>query len=120
ETAAELGCTKIAFGHHKDDIAQTILMNMLFEGQISGMCPKQEMFGGKVFLIRPLAYIEEKEISLFAKTNKYPVSKCNCSFGETSKRAYVKKFLNELEKVCPPVKSNVFKSLSRIKKDYLF
>jgi len=119
QAALDLGCNKIAFGHHKDDIVQTILMNMLFEGQVSGMGPKQEMFGGKVFLIRPLAYVEEKETSDLAEFIGYPVSVCDCANGQVSKRAHVKKFINELETVCPPVKSNIFKSLQRIKKDYL-
>jgi tRNA 2-thiocytidine biosynthesis protein TtcA len=119
EAAKELGCNKIAFGHHKDDIVQTILMNLLFEGQISAMVPKQEVFGGKVSLIRPLAYVEETETEEFARLFGFPVPHCACPNGKTSKRAVVRDFINQLQSVCPSVKTNVFKSLQRIKKDYL-
>lgn len=112
-------CAKIALGHHKDDIVQTILMNLLFEGEISAMAPRQEMFGGKISLIRPLAYVEEAEIEELARLSELPVPHCACPNAKTSKRAVVKDFINGLEAVCPPVKTNIFKSVQRIKKDYL-
>ncbi len=119
ETALRLGCNKLAFGHHKDDIVQTILMNLLFEGQISAMGPKQEMFKGKLFIIRPLAYVEEKETEELSKFFRLPVSSCICPAAQFSKRMLVKNFINELQQVCPSVKTNIFKSLQRIKQDYL-
>lgn len=117
--AQKYQCNRIALGHHKDDIVQTILMNLLFEGEISAMAPNQEMFKGKISIIRPLAYVEEKEIEELARLWDLPVSECVCPNSETSKRTEVKEFLNELQEICPGVKTNVFRSLQRIKKDYL-
>lgn len=119
EAAREHGCNKIALGHHKDDIVQTILMNLLFEGQISAMSPNQEMFGGKLAIIRPLAYVDEKDTEALARQNKFPVPHCACPNADTTKRSVVAKFIKEIEKVTPGVKTNVFRSLQRIKKDYL-
>ncbi len=119
EAAKELGCNKIAFGHHKDDIVQTILMNILFEGQISAMVPRQDIFEGKISLIRPLAYVEETETEELAGFYGFPVPHCACPSGKVSKRAVVRKFINQLKEECPSVKTNIFKSIQRIKKDYL-
>jgi tRNA 2-thiocytidine biosynthesis protein TtcA len=119
EAAQEIGCNKIALGHHKDDIVQTILMNLLFEGQISAMAPKQDLFEGKVAIIRPLAYVEEKEIEEWVRLSGFPLPHCTCPNAATSKRLVVKKFLNELQAISPGIKTNVFKSLQNIKKDYL-
>jgi tRNA 2-thiocytidine biosynthesis protein TtcA len=118
-TARQMGCNKIAFGHHKDDIVQTVLMNLLFEGQVSAMSPRQEMFKGKVSLIRPLAYVEEKETQELSDLYGFPVSHCACPQGAVSKRALVRDFINGLEGSCPSVKTNIFKGIKRIKKDYL-
>lgn len=117
--AKEFGCNKLAFGHHKDDIAQTILMNLLFEGQISAMVPKQEMFKGDLSLIRPLAYVEEAETEELATLYGFPVPHCACPNAKASKRAVVREFINGLQDMCPSVKTNICKSLQRVKKDYL-
>ncbi len=119
EAAKKYGCNKLAFGHHKDDIVQTILLNLLFEGEISAMSACQEMFKGKLSIIRPLAYVEEPEIAEFARLYGFPVPHCACPNSKTTKRAVVKKFVNDVQEICPGVKTNIFKSLTRIKKDYL-
>lgn len=119
EAAKEYGCSKIALGHHKDDIVQTILMNLLFEGEISAMAPYQELFGGESAIIRPLAYVEEKDIEELARQYDFPVPHCACPNAKTSKRRAIKKFIAEIEEISPGVKSNIFRSLQRIKKDYL-
>jgi len=119
EAAQEYGCNKIALGHHKDDIVQTILMNLLFEGEISAMAPRQEMFEGRISIIRPLAYVEEKEIEELARLSSFPLPHCTCPNGRTSKRALVRDFINGLQETCPSVKTNIFKSLKKIKQDYL-
>lgn len=116
------GCykfNKVALGHHKDDIVETILMNMFFQGEISAMSPKQALFGGKITIIRPLAYVEEKMIIKFAKTLDFPHHRCSCPNSVKSQRANIGEMIKELEKVCPEVKTNIFKSLKRIKQDYL-
>jgi tRNA 2-thiocytidine biosynthesis protein TtcA len=117
--ADRLGFPKVALGHHKDDIAQTILMNMFFHGEIAAMAPKQELFHGRIILLRPMAYVEEKMISRFVKSEKFPIADCVCPNSVISNRAKVGKIIKDLEKVCPEVKTNIFKSLKRIKTDYL-
>ena len=119
EVADRFGCNKVALGHHKDDIIETILLNMFFNGEISAMSPHQELFQGKLVLIRPLAYVEEDMIVRFAKEAGFPHQKCVCPNSITSKRTKVTDIIKEMEKVCPDVKTNIFRSIKRIKKDYL-
>ena len=119
EVADRLGCTKVALGHHHDDIIETILMNLFFHGEIAAMSPKQELFGGKIVLIRPLAYTDEDMIVKFAKTLDFPHHKCACPNSVTSQRTKMTKIIAEIKKVCPDVKKNIFRSVKRIKKDHL-
>jgi len=120
--ASKLGCQKIAFGHHKDDIVETTLMNLLFNGEFSSINPKQEMFKGKIIILRPLCYVEEDIIKKFAKENKFPSQLCKCPFSRDSKRNYIKQFMQDIKKKYPNIhniKTNILNSTSRIKKDYL-
>jgi len=120
QVAGKFGFNKVALGHHFDDIIETILLNLFYQGQISAMNPYQELFKGKITIIRPLAYIEESEIAKFAKANNdFPHEKCSCPNSITSKRTAIEKIIKELEKGCPQVKKNIFKSIKRIKQDYL-
>jgi tRNA 2-thiocytidine biosynthesis protein TtcA len=121
ELAGELDCNKVALGHHKDDIVETILLNLLYKGEISAMNPNQEMFKGKLTIIRPLCYTEEKVIKKFAKESGFPQQLCQCPFGRDSKRKYIKDFIREAEKNTPGlnIKTNIFKSISRVKEDYI-
>lgn len=119
ETANKLGCSKVALGHHKDDIIETILLNLFFQGEISAMCPKQRLFNGKITLIRPLAYVEEREIMGFAKEQIFPNSEYCCPNANINKRRKISKFIKDLEKICPEIKTNISKSVKRVKKDYL-
>lgn len=119
ETAYRLGCSKVAFGHHKDDIVETILLNLFFQGEISAMAPKQELFGGKIVIIRPLAYVQEDLLTRFSRSLDFPFKKCSCPNSAASNRARMGRIIKELERVCPEVKTNIFKSVKRIKKEYL-
>jgi len=119
ETAARFGCNKVALGHHKDDIAQTILLNLFFNGEISAMLPKQELFKGKLTIIRPLAYVEEKEVIQVNRLIDFPHPRCKCPNSDTSRRAKVASIIKDLEKICTGLKTNIFRSIQRIKKDYL-
>jgi len=119
QVANRFGCTKVALGHHKDDIIETILMNLFFHGEISAMAPKQELFKGKIVLIRPLAYVEEDMIRRFAKEAGFPHEKCACPNSLTSNRTRIANIIRELVRVCPDVKTNIFRSVKRIKQDYL-
>ena len=119
EMADKFGCNKIALGHHKDDIIETILLNLFFNGEISAMAPKQELFKGKVTIIRPLAYVEEKELIRFSHRINFPHPRCKCPNSDTSRRATVGDIIKGLEKICPNLKTNIFNSVKKIKKDYL-
>jgi len=119
QAADKLGFYKVALGHHLDDIVETVLLNMFFQGEISGMCPKQELFKGRITLIRPMAYVEEEMIARFVKQEKIPHDSCTCPNSVISHRAKMGKIIAQLRKTCPEVKTNIFRSLQRIKKDYL-
>jgi tRNA 2-thiocytidine biosynthesis protein TtcA len=117
--ADRLKCAKVAFGHHKDDIAQTMLMNLFFHGEISTMCPRQELFGGKVVIIRPLAYVDEVMIRQFSRQQKFKTLSCRCPRADLSKRRKVARIIADLATICPEITTNILKSTGRIKKDYL-
>lgn len=119
EVADRLGCTKVALGHHKDDIVETILLNLFFQGEISTMSPKQELFKGKIILIRPLAYVEEDMIKRFVKSADFSTYDCICPNSTTSNRSKIADIIRDLKKVCPDIKTNIFRSVKRIKEDYL-
>jgi len=119
ELAHRLGYAKVALGHHKDDVVETILMNMFFNGEISAMSPYQELFRGEIVVIRPLVYVEEDLICRFTQEAKLPFSDFRCPKGLASNRSRISRIIRELERVCPDVKTNIFRSLRRIKKDYL-
>ena len=117
--ADRLGYNKIALGHHKDDIVETILLNLFFNGEISSMKPKQELFEGNLTIIRPLAYVEERLIIKFCKDKNLPYLENNCPNAKNSKRLLIKNIVKNLEKICPDVKTNIFRAIKRIRKDYI-
>lgn len=118
--AQELGFNKIALGHHLDDIAETILMNLFYRGEISAMRPKQELFNGKIALVRPLAYVREQEIICFAKKQGFlEVFPSCCPLAKDTFRLKIKNILADLELKNSSVSLNILKSLSNIKEDYL-
>jgi len=116
ETARDLNCNKIAFGHHKDDIIETTLLNLFFRAEISAMKPRQELFGGKVAIVRPLCFVEEEAIAQFAQTNNFPAKLCRCPFGVTSQRKAMKKLIREFTLQHPhqDIRANIFNSLTQI------
>lgn len=119
DLAKEHSCKKIAFGHHKDDIAQTMLLNLFFNGEISTMPAKLSMFNGEFHIIRPLAYVEEKDIARFAKEINLPINACRCPYGADSSRNLMRNIIKEVEEINPKAKTNIIKSLERIKEGYL-
>ncbi len=116
---AEMGCSKLVLGHHMDDIVETMLMNLLFNGEIGTMKPYQDMFEGEFAIIRPLAYVQEKELKRVAERLELPVIKSQCPNGDLSKRRLVKGIIAEMEHHNQNVKKNIFRSLQRVREEYL-
>lgn len=117
--AHQLECNKIALGHHKDDIIETLLLNIFYSAEISTMLPFQPLFKGKITLIRPLALLEEKKIERFAKEIGLPFGPSGCPSVGKTKRGEVKKMIETLERKNHRIKGNIFRSLSNIKLDYM-
>ncbi|MDP1992216.1 MAG: ATP-binding protein [Syntrophales bacterium] len=119
EIAAAKGCNKIAFAHHKDDIIETLLINLFYGREISTMLPNQTIFGGKLHIIRPLAYIREDLVKKYAKERGFPSIENGCPTSRTSRRRYIKDLLSELEKENPQIRENIWKAMAHVKPDYL-
>ncbi len=119
EIADAEGCNKIAFAHHRDDIIETLLINMFYGREISTMVPNQSIFGGKLHIIRPLAYLREELVKKYSRERQFPEVKNNCPSSGTSKRAYIKKLLDELERDNKEIRDNIYMAMSHVKPDYL-
>ena len=119
EIAEAEGCNKIAFAHHRDDIIETLLINMFYGREISTMMPNQRIFDGKLHIIRPLAYLKEELVKKYSRERQFPVGKNDCPTSKTSKRVYIKNLLNELERDNKEIRENIYKAMSHVKPDYL-
>ena len=117
--AEQRGFNKIAFGHHKDDILETFFINLLYAGNISTMVPKQELFEGRVHIIRPMAYLEKNEIRNIAKKANITPVKNPCPKDSDSKRQEARKIVASLSSLDSKVKSNIFAALSNIRHGYM-
>jgi tRNA 2-thiocytidine biosynthesis protein TtcA len=119
EIAAQRGCNKIAFAHHRDDIIETLLINLFYGREISTMVPDQTFFGGKLHIIRPLAYIREELVKKYARERNFPIVENRCPTSLTSRRRHIKDMLKELEAENPRVRDNIWKAMGHVKNDYL-
>ena len=119
ELSDQMGCSKLALGHHMDDIIETLFLNMCYSGEISTMLPCQPFFKGKLTVIRPLALLDEQKIDRFARTHGIPEIQNRCPSSRTSKRSEIKTLLNTLYKTNKKIKGNIFRAMSRVKPDYL-
>jgi tRNA 2-thiocytidine biosynthesis protein TtcA len=119
QIADETGCNKIALAHHKDDIIETLLINLFYGREISTMMPMQSIFQGSLHIIRPLAYIGEDLVKKYGKEHNFPVIENRCPTSKTSKRMYIKKLLKELERENRGIRENIYKALKHVKLDYL-
>lgn len=113
--ADELGATKIALGHHRDDMLQTLLLNMFFAAKLKGMPPKLVSDDGRHIVIRPLAYVDEKSLERWAKVQQFPIIPCSlCGSQENLQRQQIKQMLQEWERKFPGRIYNMFNSLSNV------
>ena len=119
EIADELGCNKLALGHTKDDIIETLFLNICYAGEISTMIPSQTFFKGRFTVIRPLAFVDEDLIRRFAKEQNFPDFINKCPSAGTSKRHEIKTLLNKLYSNNKKIKGNIFRAMSNVKNEYL-
>ena len=119
EIAGEFGCNKVALGHNKDDLIETLFLNMCYAGEISTMMPSQSFFGGKFILIRPLASTNEDTVRRFAKQQNFPDFVNPCPSAKVSKRQEIKMLLNQLYRTNRKIRGNIFRAMSHVKTDYL-
>ena len=118
--ASELGATRIALGHHRDDIVETFFLNLVFGGQLKAMPPKLVSDDGKHVVIRPLAYVEEADLARYAEVRQFPIIPCDlCGSQENLQRKQVKAMLREWEKRFPGRVETIFASLGRITPSHL-
>lgn len=110
EAAKELNINTIAFGHHRDDAIQTLLLNLLTKGEFEGMLPKLKMQHFGISIIRPLFYIAEKDIKTFAEQYNFIRIVCNCPKGKTSYRHNTELLIQDMEKLFPNVRKNLLTS----------
>jgi tRNA 2-thiocytidine biosynthesis protein TtcA len=119
EIADQLGCKKLAFGHHKDDIIETFFLNICYAGEISTMLPYQSFFQDKFAVIRPLAFTDEDVIRRFAKAENFPEFENPCPSAKVSKRQEIKTLLNQLYRSNRKIRGNIFSAMSHVKPEYL-
>lgn len=119
-TATELGATKIALGHHRDDILQTLFLNMFYGGKLKGMPPKLMSDDGKHVVIRPLAYCREKDIERFAEAKGFPIIPCNlCGSQPNLQRQVIKDLLRDWDKRYPGRIETMFRATQNVVSSHL-
>jgi tRNA 2-thiocytidine biosynthesis protein TtcA len=118
--ADELGATKVALGHHRDDILETFFLNLFFGGQLKSMPPKLVSDDGRHVVIRPLAYVKEADLVAFADWRQFPIIPCTlCGSQESLKRLEAKRMLQDWERRFPGRVENIFSALSRVTPSHL-
>jgi tRNA 2-thiocytidine biosynthesis protein TtcA len=118
--AAENGITKIALGHHRDDIVETLFLNMFFGGRLKAMAPKLASEDGRHIVIRPLAYVAERDIARYARGREFPIIPCNlCGSQENMQRVAVKKMLFEWERQFPGRTESIFSAIRSVEVGHL-
>lgn len=118
--AHQNGFTKMALGHHRDDLSETLLMNLFFTGKLAAMPPKLKSDDGRNILIRPLSFVAEKDLRELAAAWNFPIIPCNlCGSQEGMKRQRIKKLLNELEKEIPQIGNSMLKAMGNIHESQL-
>lgn len=119
EIADALGCTKLALGHNKDDLIETLFLNLCYAGEISTMKPVQPFFGGRFTVLRPLAFTEEETIRRFSRARGFPDFVNPCPSAADSKRSEIKEMLGRLYRSNRKIKGNIFRAMGHVKPEYL-
>lgn len=118
--AAQHGITKVALGHHRDDIVETLFLNMFFGGKMKAMPPKLKSEDGRHIVIRPLAYVAESEIERYARAREFPLIPCSlCGSQENMQRLEIKKMLRDWEQRYPGRTESIFSSLRNVVPSHL-
>jgi tRNA 2-thiocytidine biosynthesis protein TtcA len=118
--AEEMGATKIALGHHRDDIVQTFFLNAFFGSKLKAMPPKLTSDNGKHTVIRPLAYVEETDLEAYAEYKQFPIIPCDlCGSQDNLQRQQVKQMLRDWDKQFPGRVENIFRSLQNVSPSHL-
>jgi tRNA 2-thiocytidine biosynthesis protein TtcA len=119
--ASELGCTKIALGHHRDDAIETLLLNLTYTGALASMPPKLLSRDGKHTVIRPLMYAKEAVLARYAELERFPILPCNlCGSQEQLKRKRMKQLLRDLEAFAPQARESMLAAMGNVKTRHLF
>ena len=119
QIADDLGCRTLALGHNKDDIIETLFLNMCYAGEISTMLPRQDFFGGRFTVIRPLAMVEAHSIRRFARERQFPCFANPCPSAGATKRSEIKDMLETLYRSNRKIKGNIFRAMRHVKLEYL-
>ena len=118
--AAENGITKVALGHHRDDIVETLFLNLFFGGKLKAMAPKLRSEDGRHIVIRPLAYVPERDLARYARGREFPIIPCNlCGSQENMQRVAVKKMLAEWEREFPGRTESIFSAIRNVETAHL-
>jgi tRNA 2-thiocytidine biosynthesis protein TtcA len=118
--AKELGCNKIALGHHREDVLQTLLLNLLFAGQLAAMPPKLVTDDGELVVVRPLVYCAEQDIRSFAELAAFPILPCDlCGSQDHLQRKVVGRMLDEIERDRPGSKAVMLAALQNVRASHL-
>ena len=118
QTAKDLGCTKVALGHHADDLIETFFLSLIYEGRLSTFAPKTYLSNTDITSIRPLIYLKEKEV--LSASKNLPVFKNECPANHKTKREFMKDMLKDLEKKIPGTKDIMFKAITSPERYNLF
>ncbi len=118
--AQAIGATKIALGHHRDDLIETLLLNLFYSGQIKSMAPRLTSDDGRNIVIRPLAYCDESDLAEFADEKQFPILPCDlCGSQENLQRQQIKRMVAEMHAKNRNVKGNLFAALSNVRATHL-
>ena len=118
--AAENGITKIALGHHRDDIVETLFLNLFFGGRLKAMAPKLLSEDGRHIVIRPLAYVAERDIERYARGRHFPLIPCTlCGSQANMQRVVIKKMLATWERAYPGRTESIFSALRHVEPEHL-